>query len=441
MRENKDRKICDLSRHEWIAKLPLLADIVEAREVWWENPACLPGFDPARMALGLADVAAAEQRLQSFAPYLAKVFPELEPANGIIESPLVEIPKFKRELERRQDREIPGALYAKLDSHLPIAGSIKARGGVYEVLKFAESLAMDNGMLTESDNYACIDDADFRRLFSQYSIAVGSTGNLGMSIGIISAKMGFKVTVHMSAEAKQWKKELLRAKGVIVIEYDSDFTQAVAAGRAQSAQQPNSHFVDDENSQDLFLGYAVAALRLQRQLSEQNIIIDRKHPMVVYLPCGVGGSPGGIAFGLKLIFGENVSCYFAEPTQAPAMLIGLMTNLHDKVSVQDFGIDMVTEADGLAVGCPSGYVGKNVGHLINGVFTVDDDTMYRLLSLLADTERVFLEPSALAGFAGPARLPQAAAGTVHIAWATGGSMVPPEIMQGFYNKGRQLQQG
>jgi D-serine dehydratase len=67
--------------------------------------------------------------------------------------------------------------------------------------------------------------------------------------------------------------------------------------------------------------------------------------------------------------------------------------------------------------------------------------MYRLLSLLADTERVFLEPSALAGFAGPARLPQAAAGTVHIAWATGGSMVPPEIMQGFYNKGRQLQQG
>ena len=64
--------------------------------------------------------------------------------------------------------------------------------------------------------------------------------------------------------------------------------------------------------------------------------------------------------------------------------------------------------------------------------------MYRLLSLLADTENGFLEPSALAGFAGPARLPAAPADAVHIAWATGGSMVPPEIMEGFYRKGLAL---
>ena len=185
----------------------------------------------------------------------------------------------------------------------------------------------------------------------------------------------------------------------------------------------------------MFLGYAVAALRLKKQLEEQSINIDDQHPLFVYLPCGVGGSPGGITFGLKLIFGKNVFCYFAEPTHAPAMLLGLMTGLHDAVSVQDFGIDNITEADGLAVGRPSGFVGKNVGQLINGVYTVEDHLLYQLLVMLADTEGVFLEPSALAGFVGPVRLPEQVDDAVHIAWATGGSMVPPEIMDDFYAKG------
>lgn len=425
---------------EWVREFPLLAELVALREVWWENPACMEKTASLPLSLGLADVEDAERRLQRFAPYIAKAFPETRETGGIIESPLVAVPRMQSALEERTGRKIAGRLYAKYDSHLPIAGSIKARGGVYEVLKVAEQLAIQQGMLTESDDYSIIDSEPFRQLFSRYSIAVGSTGNLGLSIGIMSAKLGFRVTVHMSADAKAWKKELLRSKGVRVVEYAADFSQAVAAGRAQSQQEPNSHFIDDENSADLFLGYAVAALRLQRQLAEQHIAVDASHPLYVYLPCGVGGSPGGITFGLKLLFGEHVHCYFAEPTHAPAMLLGLLTGLNDAVSVQDFGIDNITAADGLAVGRPSGFVGKNVGQLISGVYTVEDDEMYRLLSLLADTENVFLEPSALAGFAGPTRLPQAPAGAAQIAWTTGGSMVPSSIMDEFYAKGCALRE-
>ena len=425
---------------EWVREFPLIEDIIAMREVWWANPACTGDVASLPLSLGLKDVEDAERRLQRFAPYIAKAFPETQGTAGIIESPLVAVPRMQAALERRAGRKIAGSLYAKYDSHLPIAGSIKARGGVYEVLKVAEQLAIKQGMLTEADNYAIIDSEPFRQLYSRYSIAVGSTGNLGLSIGIMSAKLGFRVTVHMSAGAKAWKKELLRSKGVRVVEYAADFSQAVAAGRAQSQQEANSHFIDDENSADLFLGYAVAALRLKRQLAEQQIAVDAAHPLFVYLPCGVGGSPGGITFGLKLLFGEHVHCYFAEPTHAPAMLLGLLTGRHDAVSVQDFGIDNITAADGLAVGRPSGFVGKNVGRLISGVFTVEDDEMYRLLSLLADTENVFLEPSALAGFAGPTRLPQAPAGATQIAWTTGGSMVPADIMNDFYTKGRALRE-
>ena len=437
---------------DWCSRYPLIRDMVALQDVTWFNPAAAP-VAGALGDVGLtgADVADASARLTRFASYIRRAFPETEPSGGIIESDIQPLPRLQALLGERYGQTLEGALWLKRDSHLPISGSIKARGGIYEVLKHAEDLALAGGLLALDDDYAVLDSDRARAFFGGYKIAVGSTGNLGLSIGVMGAALGFQVTVHMSADARQWKKDRLRAHGVTVIEYASDYSVAVAEGRKQAEADPTCHFVDDENSTNLFLGYAVAAERLQKQLTAAGILVDRQHPLFVYLPCGVGGGPGGVAFGLKLAFGDAVHCIFAEPTHSPCMLLGVYTGLHDEISVQDFGIDNVTAADGLAVGRPSGFVGKAMQRLVDGYYTLSDEEMYSLLALMERSEGVRLEPSALAGVPGIARIQgeqqgyrarmgldrQTLARATHLAWATGGGMVPPDEMEAYLAKGRR----
>lgn len=424
---------------------PIIQNMVNGEEIFWLNNNVSM---EAEFPFGREDIDDAETRLARFAPYIERIFPETKESKGIIESNLVEIPKMKEALEKDAEKEIQGRLFLKCDSHLPVSGSIKARGGIYEVLKFAEKVAMDRGMLTAKDNYEILAESRFTKLFSEYSVAVGSTGNLGLSIGIISAKLGFKVTVHMSSDARQWKKDLLRQRGVVVIEYPDDYQKAVAEGRKEAALDPTCHFVDDEGSQDLFLGYAVAGNRIVKQFKENNILVDENHPVFVYIPCGVGGAPGGVTFGLKESFGKNIHCFFAEPTHAPCMTLGLISGLNDEISVGDIGLDGKTAADGLAVGRPSKLVGSIMSTLLDGCFTINDENLFPYLAELADREDIYIEPSACASFIGPQHVINAEGyliknnlkgklkNATHIIWATGGSMVPQDEMAAYYNMGK-----
>ncbi|QSR44178.1 D-serine ammonia-lyase [Aeromonas dhakensis] len=424
-------------------QFPLLQSLIALEPISWFNPKATTLVEGLPyVGLDGSDVADASARLARFAPYLCEAFPETRASKGILESDIAAIPAMQATLNQRYGVEVSGRLLLKKDSHLPISGSIKARGGIYEVLTHAEQLAIKAGLLCEEDDYRKLFTDDLRHFFGQYSIAVGSTGNLGMSIGIMSARLGFRVTVHMSADAREWKKRKLREHGAIVVEYAEDYGVAVEQGRKEAELDPNCFFIDDENSRTLFLGYAVAGERVKKQFDDMGIVVDADHPLFVYLPCGVGGGPGGVAFGLKLAFGDHVHCLFAEPTHSPCMLLGVHTGLHDAIAVQDLGIDNLTAADGLAVGRASGFVGRAMERLLAGFYTLSDQEMYDLLGLLTREEQIRLEPSALAGMAGPWRVAanlewqtgqglDAAkmASATHLVWATGGGMVPAEEME------------
>ena len=249
----------------------MLDKIKKAEEILWLNPKLSKKEELKKAKLSEKDVEEASKRLEKFAPLIMHYFPETVTSKGIIESPLSMISNMKDFLNQEfcKNHPIQGKLYLKRDSDLAVAGSVKARGGIYEVLKHSEELALSKGLLkSEDDDYMKLASKEGREFFAKYKIQVGSTGNLGMSIGIMSAAIGYEAIVHMSADAKQWKKDLLRSRGVKVIEYSGDYSEAVEQGRKLSDMDEYSYFVDDENSKELFLGYSVAGERLSAQLKE-----------------------------------------------------------------------------------------------------------------------------------------------------------------------------
>lgn len=423
--------------NDWLNH-PIVEALRRKEPFLWFNPYLEKAERLEESVFTKEDLDDAEDRLERFRPFFMKAFPETVSLGGLIESPLVEVPMFREQLAAGCEG-FPKNLWIKCDSHLPISGSIKARGGFYEVLKHAEDLALAAGLLKAGEDYSIFASAAFKEFFSQYTIAVGSTGNLGLSIGIMSAVLGFKVKVHMSSDAKAWKKAMLRSYGAEVFEYVEDYSAAVAAGRKISDDDPMSYFVDDEHSRALFLGYTVAARRLKAQLEAEKIEVSPEKPLYVYLPCGVGGGPGGVAYGLKTIYGDSVHCFFAEPTHSPCMMLGISTQTHEGLCVQDFDLDNVTLADGLAVGRASGLVSRLMTDRLDGLFTVADQQLLIWLRQLYEAEGLKLEPSALAGTGGPLLLASdpvcrqfmvesqqrdGFANGTHILWATGGNMVP-----------------
>lgn len=395
--------------------------------------------------------AQAHDRLVRHAKVLGNLFSELSRSHGQVSSPLLSVPRLREVLLPEGDDA--GSWFVKADHDLPVAGSVKARGGFHEVLCLAERLLQENRK--PGSSLPALDSAQAHDIFSRYTVAVGSTGNLGLSIGQIAKALGFHAVVHMSADAKQWKKDRLRARGIEVIEHAGDYARAVQAGREQAEQDPYGYFVDDEHSAALFMGYAASAQELAMQLAQAGRPVDAKHPLFVYLPCGVGGAPGGITYGLKHQFGEHVHCFFAEPVASPCMLVQLASDRSTPLSVYDIGLDNRTEADGLAVGLASPLVAPLMRDMLAGVFSVADERLFVDALRFHETEGVLIEPSAAAGFSGPNWLLRSEAGqaflarhsldrnlaeATHVLWSTGGSLVPAAEHQRFQEQGRALMQ-
>jgi len=386
----------------------------DASALVWAEPRPSGSFDDTAILQNVED---ARHRFERFAPVLAQLFP-IAGWDGRITSPLI----------RLADDNSASPLWAKCDHALPIAGSVKARGGIHEVLKYVEAIAGAHGIGPDDPQFVQrLLDPAAKSWMATHHLLVGSTGNLGYGVGVAARAFGLAVEVHMSSDAKTWKKERLRSFGVNVVEHDGDFTEAVAEARRSAANRPNCHFVDDENSRDLLTGYAVAARELADQLEDVGVCPAPDAPLVVYVPCGVGGAAGGIAIGLKAIFGMSVRVVIVEPLASPCMMAARL-NGDQAVPVYNFGRDNRTIADGLAVPCASQLVLDVAAHCLDTAVAISDETMTRWARQMWTQAGLRLEPSAAAGFAAREPLrsvhPEILRNATELVWTTGGQLMP-----------------
>ncbi|MFS0727544.1 D-serine ammonia-lyase [Paenibacillus sp. 1P07SE] len=412
-------------------------EMLQARPVAWRQPRNghrNPDAGPGRAALEKA-----VRDWERFAPLIRRIY--ADSPDGRIRSPLKSIGGYHRLIQERTGTGIAGEWLVKCDHELTGVGSIKARGGIYEVLAHAEELALQHGVLAPGDSLERLAEPQAQSLFGSHEIVVGSTGNLGISIGMTSAALGFHTVIHMSREAKAWKKQLLRKRGALVIEHEGDFAAAVEQGRRHCEGRAGAYFVDDEHSERLFLGYAAAAYELAEQLAERGA---GKRAIHVYLPCGVGGSPAGIAYGLRQVLGDRATCWFAEPTHAPSMLAALMSGRYDGLHLAELGLFHPTVADGLAVPVASRLAAPVAAVSAAGIYTVRDEEMLAALADLYSTEHLRVEPSAAASLLWPLRMPELCGeDAIHISWLTGGALLPAAEFEALLEQGssnRQVRQ-
>lgn len=414
-----------MGRHLVATKLSFEERIRNGVAGYVPNPTMLPAdkaFQQTPNGPGLVQQAVEDWAF--FAPLLVELFPELVASSGRIDSPLLDLhPDLRAALGVE-------AVRIKADHQLPVTGTIKARGGIYEVLSHAYKLALSAGLVAEGDSSLALRRAPVRALFAEHSVVTGSTGNLGYSVGLSARALGFGAEVHMSADAKAWKIERLRNLGVIVHTHQGDFSAAVAIARDAAKADDSAYFVDDEDSLALFQGYAAAAWDLAAQLEAAGIEVTADRPLAVYLPCGVGGAPGGVTFGLKSIWGDNVHCILVEPVAAPAVLVQTLAGLERQVSAYDYGCNNQTIADGLAVPSASRLAIQYIFRLATGFVTVADQELLTWVSRAWKAQSLRLEPSAAAGFAAldlmrsDADRPSWFEASTHIVWTTGGAQLP-----------------
>ena len=65
-------------------------------------------------------------------------------------------------LAENENAQLAGKLFLKRDSDLPVAGSVKTRGGCYAVLKHTEELALANHLIKPNEDYSVFASRAFR---------------------------------------------------------------------------------------------------------------------------------------------------------------------------------------------------------------------------------------------------------------------------------------
>ncbi|MEA5093258.1 L-threonine dehydratase catabolic TdcB [bioreactor metagenome] len=249
---------------------------------------------------------------------------------------------------RNLDSYLNCKVYVKAEC-MQLTNSFKIRGALNKVLQLTPE-ELKNGIVT------------------------ASSGNHGRGVAYAAKMLGVKATVVIPDHAPKVKQEAIKALGAEVILCDKAKRFDIAESISKEQQ---CCYIHPFNDYDVMAGQGTAALEILEELPEADAILT---------PIGGGGLISGIATGAKGVK-PNIKIYGCEPAQFPRYTVSLAAGKVIKIPMGD------SIADGIQSLAPEDKTFPIVQALVDRVFAVDEEYIYKGMKLLLNYGKVLAEPS------------------------------------------------
>lgn len=232
-------------------------------------------------------------------------------------------------------------------------------------------------------------------------VVAASAGNHGQSLAYAARHRGLRCEVYMPANAAISKLTAVRAFGATVDQEGASVDECVELAR-QRARDAGFQFVHPFDDYDVIAGQAGVGLELAEEVPDLRKVI---------LPVGGGGLAAGVAVAIKRLRPEVEIVGVQAARCAPVVAaLGAGGGETGRASAE-------TIADGIAVKQPGELTLPLLERLLDGMVTVEEETIAEAMTLLLERSKLVVEGAgavALAALLCEAATPAAAGSTVAV---------------------------
>ncbi|WP_308418710.1 threonine ammonia-lyase, biosynthetic [Leeia aquatica] len=214
-------------------------------------------------------------------------------------------------------------------------------------------------------------------------VIAASAGNHAQGVALAAQTLGCKATICMPATAPMIKVEGVRARGAEVILHGDNFDLTNQYAQ-QLALERGATFIPPFDDPHVIAGQGTVAMEVLRQ---------RKHMDVIFVPIGGGGLAAGVAFYVKRLK-PWIKVIGVEPTEAASMAESLTAG--ERVRLPHVGLF----ADGVAVRMVGEHCFALCQQHLDGVIRVSNDELCAAIKDVFEDTRSILEPSGAVAIAG-----------------------------------------
>ena len=256
-------------------------------------------------------------------------------------------------------------------------------------------------------------------------VVAASAGNHAQGVALAAALLGQSATVYMPVDAALPKIAATRAYGATVHLVGETLDEALDVART-AAERTGATLIHPFDHRDIVLGQATVGLEIVEQLPDVATIV---------VPVGGGGLAAGIALAATSLR-PGIRVIGVQAERAASYPRSLAESRPVRAT------ELVTMADGIAVGMPGEIPFAIIRDRCAGVVTVSEEDLSRALLLLAERAKLVVEPAGAAGVAALMSRPHDWPGPV-VAVLSGGNIDPNVLFRvlrhGLASAGRYLQ--